>query len=176
LQQIAKPKDLGGARPRLRVPRGPLTAALDALGLLITAGLAAYAAFTWSALPEMVPSHFDIHGRIDAVGRKELLLVLPAIAIAVYFGFLLLRRIPHHFNYPFAITSANAERQYALACGLLSFLGCVVPACFGYLYVHIAAIAGGGAEPRLDPWFLPVFLTLVFVPIVVFIVRSIRAR
>jgi uncharacterized membrane protein len=65
-------------------------------GALVLATLAA-----WSWLPERIPTHWDIHGRIDGwSARWPGAFVLPAIAMALWLVLPLLRRLdPRRANY-----------------------------------------------------------------------------
>jgi len=55
------------------------------------------------------------------------------MSLVMYFVFGLLVRYPWWFNYPWLITQQNAEAQYRLACGLISWLRLEIVCIFGFI-------------------------------------------
>jgi uncharacterized membrane protein len=68
---------------------------------LVLAGMFAAAAVQWGSLPDRIPVHFNLEGEPDRWGGKfEGLLLLPLLALGIYFVALLLPRIdPGRANY-----------------------------------------------------------------------------
>lgn len=69
--------------------------------------------YFWNQLPEQV----SINGGKTAGRGVELL--IPIIGVIIYLVMLLLRRVPHHFNYLVKITEKNAGYQFGLALKLM---------------------------------------------------------
>ncbi len=128
--------------------------AVAAVGLLATIG---YVAWAWPGLPDRVPSHFGIAGTADAWSSRAGLWFLPGVGVALYVLFTVLRGYPHLFNYPTAITSENAPRQYRVARSLLQWLKVWLVWSLGYVSLSQVQVALGKAA-GLGVWFLPVFL------------------
>ena len=54
---------------------------------------------SWSRLEGVpVPSHFDIHGAVDKVGGREILLTLALVGLGVYIVTMLAQRYPQMVN------------------------------------------------------------------------------
>lgn len=73
------------------------------LSLNIVATVAMLTAFlpmlSWSRLEGVpVPSHFDIHGAVDKVGGREILLTLALVGLGVYIVMILAQRYPQMVN------------------------------------------------------------------------------
>ena len=73
------------------------------LSLNIVATVAMLTAFlpmlSWSRLEGVpVPSHFDIHGAVDKVGGREILLTLALVGLGVYIVMMLAQRYPQMVN------------------------------------------------------------------------------
>ena len=130
---------------------------------------------SWGGLPKTIPTHFGPSGKADDWGGRSILFVMPIFAVLAYFGIGFLRRFPHVFNYPYAITEANAERQYALARALLNLLRLEMVWLFAYIEWIMIRTAQGKAV-GLGGWFLPVSLVVIFGTLAGFIIRMVKAK
>lgn len=101
-------------RPKLDIPRSGLDNIGDVVAGIGVLVLATLTAASWATLPDSVPTHFNAAGVADDWGSKNSLLLLPAVAVAMWAGLTVLARYPHAFNYVRAITPENAARQYAM--------------------------------------------------------------
>jgi len=131
--------------------------------------------FSWFNLPEVIPTHFNAAGVVDGHGSKGALLVLPVIGTFLFGLITLLIPYPHIFNYLVKITNENAERQYILATRMMRYLK------LGILLIFLAIsvstfIVGMGKVSGLGVWFLPVMLSLIFLPTIYLVVKSFRSR
>lgn len=97
------------------------------------------------------------------------------IGLLLYTGLTLVARIPHHYNYPWAITPSNAERQYALARRLLLGLRAVMIWFFVLILWETARVARGDAE-MLSPLFLLIFLGAIGSCMAWYFIAARRAR
>lgn len=118
----------------------------------------------WGPLPDRVPLHYRLDGTPDGWGAHVTIHLLFAVAAIVSAGLLALTRVPHHYNYPIAITAENAEEQYRLARRLLLLLANVIPALFLYANLGTWRVATGlqsGLSPMFISFAVPAILTLV---------------
>lgn len=122
--------------------------ALAGLLVLIVLPIAYY-----SALPDIIPQHFNAHGEADGFGSKKALWLLPGLGSALFVLMSVLSRHPHLFNYNFKITPENAERQYRLAIQLVRILKVMVMSLFAYLVWGTIQVATS-QEKTLDSWLL----------------------
>ena len=146
---------------------------VDLLGWLILIALWAITIINYSSLPDTIPTHFNAAGEADGFGSKVSLIALPVIATLLFIGLTVLNRYPHIFNYPTSITQDNALRQYTLATRILRYLKLVLVLVFGGIeFMTIQNATGKGAG--LGVWFLPLTLVLVFLPLIYFVVKSLK--
>lgn len=136
---------------------------LPQLGLI--ALMLVLAAVTWAGAPAQIPVRWDLQGEVTRYGGKaEGLLLLPALALAVYLFLLVLRRIdPHRANYPrfegaYHVIRLTLLSLIALAYGVvhLWIRGYPVDAtAAGLLLVGLMLIMFGVASARIEPnWFI----------------------
>lgn len=65
--------------------------------------------FIYTDLPEISPTHFNLHGEADGFGHKKIFFILPIIC-SLTFGLLwYLEDKPYLYNYPVKITPENAK-------------------------------------------------------------------
>ena len=127
----------------------------------------------YSNLPEIIPTHFNGSGEVDAYGSKDTLFALPIIATVLFTGLTILNKFPHLFSYPTEITLENAEKQYYIAAKLMRFLKLVVIIIFTLIVYKTQETVTGKSE-GLGTWFLPLTLGLTFVPILFYLIESFR--
>lgn len=128
---------------------------------------------SYSELPDIIPIHFNGAGLADRFGEKGNILILPLIATAIFTILTILNRFPNLFNYPITITKDNAFRQYLNATRMIRYLKLMIVAVFGFITIQTIRSAKGETE-GLGIWFLPVMLTLFFIPLAYFISQSFR--
>jgi len=163
------------SRPVLALPLTPLELALElasGTGLLWTVGLVL---FSYTSLPSSVPTHFGLGGEPDGWGPPWTMFILPAIGLVLYLLLTMMGRNPHRLNYPWAVTEANAPRQYRLVRVFLGLLKMEVILFFGYVKFTAIRVAMGNA-PGLGPVFLPLFVSATLGTILAYIILAYRAR
>jgi len=162
-------------RPRLHIEPTPTdrvveTAALVGLGFLVVV-----TAVYWPTVPDKIPTHFGITGKVDAWGPKAALLLLPGIGAATYVVLSIISRFPHTFNYPVPITEQNAERQYRIALAVMRWLKLECIWLFAYLNWQTVQVALGKAK-GLDVLSMPIALAVIGGTLIVLVVKAYRAR
>ncbi|MEX2287318.1 MAG: SdpI family protein [Planctomycetaceae bacterium] len=100
--------------------------------LILIGALFVTAACAWSAAPDRIPVHWNIHGEVDRFGGKvEGLLGIPLVALALYLLLLFLPRLdPGYANYQ-RFVGAYTVVRYALACFLWVVYAVILLAAFG---------------------------------------------
>ncbi|BAY19518.1 hypothetical protein NIES2109_46610 [Nostoc sp. HK-01] len=148
-------------RPVLVIPQSSSAQILNWIALAGLVGLFSIAIYAWLTLPETIPIHFEIDGKVNGWGSKKILSLLPIIALAIY-GFLtFISRYPHTFNYAVIITELNALRQYQIACSMLNWLKSEMVWIFAYIEWQIFHLATT-ENPHLEIWFVPVLIIIIF--------------
>ena len=138
---------------------------LTNLTLNIVAAVAVLTAFapmlSWSRLEGVpVPNHFDIHGVVDGVGDRGILLVVALVGLGVYVLMLLAQIFPNIVNLPVPARKAgianDAKRDLAAQLGLLLSL------LFSFCANSTLSVAAGKTQ-TLNMWFIWGMITLVLV-------------
>lgn len=162
-------------RPKIKVILSTTDKIVEILGWIILLVLWGWTFTHYSSLPDTIPTHFNAAGEADGFGTKVSIIALPVIASLLFIGITVLNRYPHSFNYPTAITQDNALRLYTLATRMLRFLKLVLVVVFGGIEFMTIQHATGKAA-GLGVWFLPLTLVLVFLPLIYFVIKSIKVK
>lgn len=161
-------------RPRIDIVPTGTDRLLDVAAWLLVVTIWILVAVNYDSLPDEIPTHFDLRGRADAYGDKSTIWGVPAIATLLVIMLSFFQRMPHRFNYPVDITAENAERQYTIALRMMRVLKLVVAAIF--MLIVWSSVRDAGSSNELGGWVIAVTLMLVFIPMIYFISKSMRAR
>jgi hypothetical protein len=96
-------------------------------------------------------------------------LFISVILTIIYLGLTILSQYPHIFNYPVAITTENALKQYTLAVRLIRFLKLSIAVIFGTIMVSIHQLDGAK-----QLWLLPIILILANAPIAYYLYKALK--
>jgi len=130
----------------------------------------AYTIYKFFSLPAIIPTHYNFKNQVDGYGSKYVILTLPVIS-SFLFGLLsLINKYPQSFNYSVKITEQNALRQYTMATRLLRGLKCLL------LLLFTSFVFETGLKDPFPWWVATCFLLIVLLPIVFYIVKSVRER
>ena len=129
----------------------------------------------YAGLPERVPTHFGLAGEPDGYGSKSISWVVILIGALLYAGLTVMNRFPHTFNYLFAITEVNYERQYRMARRFVRILKAEMTWTFGWIERGIVGLPAGDS-PGLGPVFLPAVLVVIFGSVGFYIWLALRAK
>ena len=160
-------------RPKFKIQLSPTDQALELLGWGVLLALWVWTGTNYSSLPDTIPTHFNAAGEADGFGRKASIVGLPLIATLLYIGLTLLNRFPHIFNFPTPITPDNALSQYTNATRMIRFLKLILVLVFAGISFQTIQQANGTGE-GLGLWFLPLTLVLVSMPLLYFVVKSLK--
>ncbi len=158
-------------RPLTRPEYEPVDWLLEILALLTLFSFLGYVIYIYQQLPDIIPTHFNAAGLADDYGGKNDIWMLPGVTVLLYFMLTLVNFIPHKFNYPTKITPQNAVRQYALATRLIRILKVVIMVMFFYIGYATVSVSYGKSS-GIGVWFIPVFLGFVFIPMIIYFIRS----
>jgi uncharacterized membrane protein len=161
-------------RPKITPEMAPVDWFLEGAALLALLILLGFVYYSYRLLPDTIATHFNARGEPDDYGNKSAIFFLPAMGLFVYGLMTLINRTPHLFNFPVRITPQNAMRQYTLAIRMLRILKLVIILLF--FFISRATIVSAGGSGGLGLWFMPVFLSLVFIPLIVYFVMASQKR
>lgn len=144
---------------------------LEILSFTIMVASIIYLCVNWSLLPDTLASHYNASGQPDAWSSKGSILALPIISAFLYILLTGLLFLPiEMLNSPVEVTKSNRMYIQKLTRDLLSLLKLVMICNFSYM--NLCTIL----EKPLTPLFLPIFLLLTFVPIIVCIVKMFKSE
>ncbi|MBK6480134.1 MAG: DUF1648 domain-containing protein [Saprospiraceae bacterium] len=119
--------------------------------------------FIYIDLPEISPTHFNLHGEADGFGHKKIFFILPIIC-SLTFGLLwYLEDKPYLYNYPVKITPENAKKQYVMASRLMRYINVILPLMFTFILVAVYDSVHGN-KLGLSKGLLPFVFVLVIIP------------
>ena len=123
---------------------------------------------TWSALngatalPNRIPTHFDISGQPNAWGPPQLLWLLPVIGAGLYLLMTGLGAIRFRsYNLPVRVTQANLPFIQDQTAVMVSWIKCEMLCLFVWIQWSIIRGAREGTF-HLSPAILPVFMAAIF--------------
>jgi len=163
------------ARPVLDIPRSSFEMALEISGALILLFMFGVVMKNWAALPEVIPSHYDLSGKPEGWSTKNVLWILPALSVVLYAGLTVLSKYPHIYNYAWPITPKNTRAQYQIARQMIIILKTAIVLIFAYIVWQTIQTALGKSN-GLGAEFMPVFLILIFGTIGFHLFKAYQAR
>ncbi|MBN1199791.1 MAG: DUF1648 domain-containing protein [Bacteroidales bacterium] len=172
---LRKRNNLELNRPVIKLEAGPIDLILEILAIVSLLCFLGFTLYSMTRLPETIPTHFNSGGEPDTYGSKNSLWMLPVVALVIYSILTLVGKIPEKFNYPVRITQANARVQYTLRSRFLRYLKLAMVLMFFFISYKTVMIALGNTR-GLGMWFLPVFLGIILIPIILYLILARRAR
>ena len=161
-------------RPSVKIELTLWDKSLEILGWFILILFWILTVLNYSNAPVTIPTHFDFTGKPDGLGDKSSIFILPGICSVLFIGMTILNRFPHVFNYPTKITNQNAERQYTIATKLIRYLKLIVVFTFSTIGL-MTSLTANNILSGLGIWFLPLFMGLVFLPLIYSIIKLFKA-
>jgi uncharacterized membrane protein len=162
-------------RPKITLIPSTADKLTELLGWLILLAIWTLTISHYSTLPETIPTHYNAAGEADGFGSKASIIGLPVIATLLYIGLTLLNRVPHIFNFPTPVTQDNALSQYTNATRMIRYLKLILVLVFAGISFQTIQQANGAGE-GLGVLFLPLTLVLIFIPLLYFVVKSIKEK
>ena len=147
---------------------------LDIIGSTLLILLIVTTFMYWGKAPDIVPTHFNFKGEIDAYGSKNTLFILLPIVIIAYTGLAVLSKYPQVCNYCIEITPRNKEKQYSMASTFIKIINVEIVAIFFYIQVSIAISMNNGKSLSIVA--LPIVLFILFGSIGVYIYKSVKFK
>jgi Protein of unknown function (DUF1648) len=163
------------ARPKIKIALTPTDKMLEMSGLIALGILWIMAIWSFFILQETIPIHFNAKGEANGFGAKASIIFLPIVATTLYSGISFTSKYPHLFNFPIKLTPENTKRQYANALRMIRYLKVALVIIFTIITFQIIQSAQGMSN-GLGIWFLPISLSLIFIPMIYFIRKSLRDR
>lgn len=153
----------------MKSKRSKFNRIMDALCLILLAGVILYLIIAWNSIPDRIPGHYNAAGEVDRIGSKKELIITPIVGWIIFIGVSLIERFPQVWNTGVTVTEENRERVYRAIWNMLSTLKLIMVLDFAFLTIN------SSLSKPLPVWFTPVFLILVFGALIFYIVKVIKA-
>ena len=147
---------------------------LDIIGLILAVALVIMTFIYWGKAPDIIPTHYNFKGEVDAYGYKNTIFILLPIALMSYIGIAILSKFPQVYNYPVEINPRNKEKQYLMASTFIRVLNVETIAIFFYIQMSISTAMSSGKN--LSIIFLPISLFILFGSIGFYIYKAIKYK
>jgi len=144
--------------------------AFNIICLIQLVGITVYLVAVWNSLPDQIPGHFNFAGEVTRWDDKSSLLVMPILAWVLFGGILLVEQFPHIWNTSVTVTEENKFRVYRVLKSLIGVVKLVMVTFFVFIAVYQTLAID------LPGWLMPVYLVLVFAPIIYFTIQLRRMR
>lgn len=148
---------------------------LDIIGIVLVIILVIITFIYWGKAPDIVPTHYNLKGEIDAYGSKNTLFILLPIAVIMYVAIAILAKFPNIYNYPVEINQKNKEKQYFMATTFIRVINVEVLLMFLYIQVSIGYSMNNGSR-GLTIAFLPISLFILFGSVGYYIYKAIKCK
>ena len=162
-------------RPKIKLALTMADKLLEIVGWLLLLLIWGLTITNYANLPKTIPTHYNAAGQADGFGGKAFILTLPLLATILFIGLTLLNKFPQVFNYPTTITQNNAFKQYTNATRLIRYLKLVIVIIFGLITFKTIQHTNGAAD-GLGVSLLPLTLVLIFIPLIVFVIKSLKTK
>ncbi|MGV8137823.1 MAG: DUF1648 domain-containing protein [Mangrovibacterium sp.] len=162
-------------RPKIKIELTTADKAVELIGWFMLLAIWIFTIFSYSNLPDTIPTHYNGEGKADRFGNKINILTLPSVATILFVGMTILNKFPYIFNYPTKITEENAFRQYNNATRMIRYLKIILVVLFGLIAFRTIQSTSGQSF-CLGVWFLPLTTGLIFIPLAYFIIKSLRTK
>lgn len=145
------------SRPKINVPMESFDYVIELISITLLILTWCYCIYTYSDLPEQIPTHFNGAGEPDNYSNKNMVWLLPAIGTLLYFGLFTLTKYPHLHNYMINIDNSNAIKNYRFSIRTLRIVNVLCTVLFAYI-TYIIVQSAFNNEANLGRWFIPIVI------------------
>ena len=142
----------------------------EVLAVLILLAATIFVLINWKDMPELIPSHYDFKGQVDAYGGRGILIFTMVMGWVLVLSMIVISRFPSAWNTGVERTPANAAVVNRIIKDMLNVMEAGMAILFSYMMIVPAMGIAMGV------WFMPVFLIIIFGTIIITVVRFIRNR
>lgn len=154
----------------MKISRSRYDILTEILCIFCLLGTFLYLIIMWGSIPDEIAGHYNAMGQVDRITKKSSIIAMPIINLIMYLGMTFIGMFPQIWNTGVAITDENKHRVYRIIKDLLNTTKLLTVVVFSYLTINSAT------AKSLSPWFLPVFLILMFGSLIYFIVKLVRNK
>lgn len=170
-----KNRDPKVKQPVLKLEMDPADWILEILAIVGLLCFLGFMIYQYTNLPDTIPTHFNSEGKPDSYGNKATMWLFPAAAVVIYSILSVISRIPQKLNYFVKITQTNARIQYILGIRLIRYLKLTMILMLFYVGYKSVMISLRHFN-NIGTWFLPVYISVILIPIIIYFILSMRNR
>lgn len=167
---ISRKYRLGDYCMKIKLPATLYQRILGILSFLFLMGQFICLILRWNHMPDEIPTHFGLNGRVDAYGTKGSVLLLPVISILIYLLILFVEKFPELWNVPGHVTPENMGWIYGNVKSMLASTKLGV--CFIFFYINYCTVF----SRNLGAWFMPVSLLYLSGSMAFFLWRAVHFK
>lgn len=127
--------------------------------------------FVYSDLPERIPSHFDLAGKIDGWSERSTILTLVGWSSMLYIGLSLIQRYAHKLKYDARIKPEKLPEAYRMNVRLFRCTKAFALVVFAVITIQTYAKAVWNTNLDLVAWLYPATF-IAFVWLFVYLIRQ----
>lgn len=142
----------------------------EVLAVLILLAATIFVLINWKDMPELIPSHYDFKGQVDAYGGRGILIFTMVMGWVLVLSMIVISWFPSIWSTGVERTPANAVVVNRIIKDMLNVLEVGMAILFSYMMIVPVL------ETTMGVWFMPAFLIFIFGNIIVTVVRLIRNR
>lgn len=158
-------------RPDISIIPSNTDKVIDVVATLLLVLLWLYTIYNYTALPAVIPTHFNFVGNVDRYGSKQVLLILPIVATFIILLMHTIGKYPNMHNYITTLTPQNVVIHYTNSTKLLRYIKLGVVILLGYI-TYIVIQASKGCNAKLGGMFFIVLFCTIFLPTIITIILS----
>ncbi|BDH62022.1 hypothetical protein MTP04_21520 [Lysinibacillus sp. PLM2] len=162
-------------RPVIKIPKTRMEKILDLIGGTFFLLSLVFILYSWVDIPDRIPGHFNALGEVDRWGSKYEIIILPIMGMFLFFLLSLFEKAPHMHNYPKRLNENNVEQFYINSRQTLNIVKNICLIIFATLIVQIVRVSKGDIQ-SLGIWFLPIFIGLLFLVIIISLVQRSKIK
>lgn len=142
----------------------------EVLAVLILLAATIFVLINWKDMPELIPSHYDFKGQVDAYGGRGVLIFTMVMGWVLVLSMIVISWFPSIWSTGVERTPANAAVVNRIIKDMLNVLEVGMAILFSYMMIVPAM------GITMGKWFMPAFFIVIFGTIIVMVVRLIRNR
>lgn len=143
---------------------------MTAAGFIALTAVTAYIIIEWPAIPDEIPSHYNMAGEVDGTGGKGLLIFLLFLAWGLWLMLQVIAMVPQIWSTGVEVNRRNQKKIYRILKTMLEILKLLMALHFSYMIFCTAT-----AQPFFSG-FMAVFLVSIFGTLTVSVIRLLRSR
>ena len=159
------------SQPKINIKKTKIQCRLSIVNITCIILTTVLILYFYKDLPDLIPSHFNLKGEPDSMGKKFVLFLSPSLALILHVLINWLNKYPHTFNYIHKITEQNAHREYSLAINWMTILSTII-ILFLSVICLIQLLLSLGIETNLMGFTTVLFTLSIFISFISYMIKS----